>query len=1002
MPAWYGWVCVILVWCALCCNFFSSVAPLVDSYLDMNSGLLQLYFDAAVVPSTVDIAKLALFDSEAEDAPAFLLTAPDANVLPISSGRFVLILLTERALQELRLQPRLAQQAETTFLVALEGIATTVTGFPSTGTLDARVRLTQLIRDNGAPELLSAELHELGGGGLALRVLASEPLLTNPVLSFQSAAGGLTLPAIPASPNLTQSLAPTGALVEVSITLLNADPVRSLVRQLLAITTPSLPRPLQLLVSAGTLADRAGNAAPRAQTLPVTVASLDLVAPQLVAAELVFVGGQLDMLVSEPILPTSVRPEALHLQLGNGTDVALGAFVLSIEVSGARLLLQLAPTLVESLELQLLLQGGSLRLSWSEQLLDDTNGNPILPGSNLSLSVVADSSPARVLAGSLNPEAGLLRLLVSRPLLPASVRLQDGLTLRLIAAPIVSLPLQLQSAGLDPGDVQALLLQLQPASRLALQAAFLHAPAATAQLLISGTLATDAFGNPVQDDLLVLQLEPDTTPPTAESAAFEQPGPGSVTLALRFSEAVRPTAADLLLVLLPQGAAAIQVLATVLTTELNVVHVNVSARFSELGQLDVSALAAMQLNIPLASVVDAFGNTNAAVAGLAVDTSSLDFVPPVPLRALLNLDRGEVTITFSEAVALAGARGAALLRFHFGPSGLAVNVSITAATQVQVTQNNFTWGLASDALEELTMALADAALRSNLTLAVPAHLVVDLRQNPSRSALAVPVVELVLDQRGPRLATVRYDRERAELQLSFSEPLLAAPQFSRVALQNQGDSLRQPVGGINRRAAAAAAAAGVAVFYPLQDAVIQATANQSTWLVVLGPDDRAIVGSLPNLATRPENTFVVVEGDFTDAFGNRFLGRNRSAALPATEVAGAIAEADADAKDSYTDFYRWYWIASTLLRMLAPPARVRLVRQLTCGPFSVFALGGVLLLTWILLLVYCCRRRMCVILPGWERGFSHCVASIPCVDVVPCHATLSCPVFTCAHCGFLV
>jgi hypothetical protein len=252
------------------------------------------------------------------------------------------------------------------------------------------------------------------------------------------------------------------------------------------------------------------------------------------------------------------------------------------------------------------------------------------------------------------------------------------------------------------------------------------------------------------------------------------------------------------------------------------------------------------------------------------------------------------------------------------------------------------------------------------------------------------------------LATVRYDRERAELQLSFSEPLLAAPQFSRVALQNQGDSLRQPVGGINRRAAAAAAAAGVAVFYPLQDAVIQATANQSTWLVVLGPDDRAIVGSLPNLATRPENTFVVVEGDFTDAFGNRFLGRNRSAALPATEVAGAIAEADADAKDSYTDFYRWYWIASTLLRMLAPPARVRLVRQLTCGPFSVFALGGVLLLTWILLLVYCCRRRMCVILPGWERGFSHCVASIPCVDVVPCHATLSCPVFTCAHCGFLV
>jgi hypothetical protein len=163
-------------------------------------------------------------------------------------------------------------------------------------------------------------------------------------------------------------------------------------------------------------------------------------------------------------------------------------------------------------------------------------------------------------------------------------------------------------------------------------------------------------------------------------------------------------------------------------------------------------------------------------------------------------------------------------------------------------------------------------------------------------------VSLIVDVGAPTLTASSFDLAEGIIRLTFNEELFTfalAP--NGVGLQNAANSQRT---GRRRNDEDGSGS----VFYPFQDATVTQTGRDVT--VMLGPDDRAIIAAIPSLGSEPGNTFLVLEGDIGDAFGNKFAGSGREQAQAVGSVTGAPGNDD----DEFWE--KWYWIASRLLACL--------------------------------------------------------------------------------------
>eukprot|EP00045_Choanoeca_perplexa_P016426 m.222746 g.222746 ORF g.222746 m.222746 type:complete len:1433 (+) comp17256_c0_seq2:277-4575(+) len=892
-----------------------SVGTLQTSRLDLNIGILLLSFSDPLVINTFQVGRIGFTNTSDGDALVTLVPGQD-SVLTQSAGNQVILSLSAQRLLELKLNANLLTTIANSFIVIDQGVSTVVGQSASAaGTNGLPVALTTLTADDSAPFLESAAMADFNNSGLQVLLTVSEPLSSQPSVELASDSSTTTLTIV----SMTQALSNNGNRVIVSLVLQDPETVRAVLKA--AVTNAEA---IQISLPSNSLVDQAGNTQPVARSVAVDISQVDVLSPQLVSAEFIFTTGSLDLLFSEAVDEDSFTLTALSLSTSTGTVIDLATSTLFVDVADERVLVLFEPTTLQVLQADLTITGNHSQIVFTDALLKDLAGNSVRPG-NASVVPVADGRAPLVESAVLDFVNEQLLLTTSEPLLLSSVT-PSALSIRLVGGSLVLVPFTGANATYLSPLATEIAIAISPATQRELETAIVNVPGAIVQIINTASFATDVFGSATPGSGVNAVVVPATDAPVLQSASLHQAvvaDQAQLTLALTFNEVVVPSVTELPLTL-TRFTQTVASTSAVAQAPLQTVTLDVSNKLTELRSAsltdDAAAIAAGTLVSLQASLLrNAFGIPNAAVNNIAVNASSLDLLGPVLQRVALDLPNRRFALTYDEPLRRLGFPATRMVLFEV--EGQAFNVSVTNDDVSLLGDKEAAVAFGDELEAMLSQAIANNT-NATVVLTEAPSVVADVHLNPSlvaANASVLTTVELIVDVGAPVLTSSSFDVAEGVIRLSFNEELfgfvLAA---NGVGLQNTANTLRA-----NRRRDGDDAG----VFYPLQDALV--TQSGRDVIVTLGPDDRAVIEAIPNLGSKPSNTFLVLDGDISDAFGNQFTGAGRGEAQGVESVTGA------DDDDDDDDFWEWYWIA-------------------------IVALAGALLLTFVLCVVcWCraCRRR---------------------------------------------
>ena len=867
----------------------AGVGSLQSSRLDMNLGVLLLSFSDPLDISTFQVGRIGFTDT-AQGAVLVPLVPGQDSVLTQSAGNQVILSLSAQRLLELKLNANLLTTLANAFIVIDQGVGTVVgSGLAATGTNGLPVALTTLTADDTPPFLESAAFADVNSSGLQVLLTVSEPLSAQPTVQLVTAST-TTLAIV----SMTQALSTSGSRVVVSLLLQDPGPVRELLKT--AITNAE---PIQVTLPSSSLVDPAGNVQAVARSVAADVSRVDVVAPRLLSAEFVFTTGSLDLLFSEVVDAASFAVDELSLSTSTGTPIDMDASILFVDVADARVLILFAPAVLDVLQADLTVTGNRSTIVFTDALLRDLAGNAVQAG-NSSITPIADGRAPLVESAVLNFATKQLVLTTSEPLLLSSVN-PTALSVRFVGGSLVVVPVAGGNVTYQSALATEIAIAIAPATQRALETAVLNVPGAIVQVINTASFATDVFGSATPGSGLNAVIVASSTAPLLQSAVLRQAvvaDQARLTLALTFNEVVVPSVTELPLTFarFTQGVSSTAPVsqAPQQTISLDVSDALPALRAASLTD-DVSAIAAGTLVSLQASVLrNAFAIPNAAVTSLPINASTLDLVGPVLEAVSLDLPNKRFVLQYNEPLrSLAFAEARMVL---FTVQGQPFNVSITSADITLLASTQAAVAFDETLKTLLTRAIANNTNASVMLTATPS-VVADALLNPGLTAANASVlssVTLIVDVGAPTLEASSFDVAAGIIRLTFTEELFTfALADNGVGLQNTASTLRT---GRRRDAND-----GGSVYYPFQDAVVTQNGREVT--VTLGPDDRAVVEAIPSLGSRADNTFLVLQGDIRDAFGNQFAGAGRGQASAVGSVTG-VPEEDDDG------FWEWYWIAS--------------------------------------------------------------------------------------------
>ena len=551
---------------------------------------------------------------------------------------------------------------------------------------------------------------------------------------------------------------------------------------------------------------------------------------------------------------------------------------------------------------------------YTPSFVSDIFGNPIA-AITLAEAIVADefipdATPPRLVGFDLDMDQGTLNLTFSEAILsetfdPSGITIQNAMTATF----------QYTLAGRNTTATRAsglrtLSVQLSSEDLSGIKAAQMTATSrANTFTTITNVTITDPFNNPaavIEDGnaLQVSQFIADMVNPELVSFTFGAIN-GRVSLSLTFTEVIDSTSvmvSQLLLMSEPTSPAAVDYTLTssnvlpvssdVITIPLSDNSPNADLFFilnsrAPLGQ----SINTTYLSFPSTAAADAQGLAVVAIPRTAPAQTAQepgDLIPPRLMSYTLNLDTRTMILEFSEEIDVDSFDFTRLTLYSDRAPG-AVRYTLTGGTAAQINGSTYIVMLTSDDANSLQAISGLATSRSDTFLGLERGLASDrgsLHVLPILQSDASQPFNYTGDTRSPELTDFRLSLSGANpfIILTFSETIIVSTSMfdiSRFTL----------LGSQNPTAPRF-------VFSP--SSTLLTTVNGPVIEVRLEITDRAMLQQIPGIATRIDNTYLIVEtGAAIDSDGNSVIALTPAEAVQASEVIPdtlppAIAEFDID------------------------------------------------------------------------------------------------------------
>ena len=419
-------------------------------------------------------------------------------------------------------------------------------------------------------------------------------------------------------------------------------------------------------------------------------------------------------------------------------------------------------------------------LFWeSDSFRDVTNTQSIMPNMSIPANEVApDMIPPRLVSFSVDLAVGILYLTFDEPV--------DVSTFLIYYLTFVSNITDDQQTvnGSVAGSGFKIFLNVTLSYQSLNFAKFLQVPL----LVLESSAVADAAGNMVNmsDSIAPSSIVPDRTPPTLVGFT---PVVETGQIVFTFDEFVSISSWDgsLLVIVLEVSAGDFKYTDFSEGTITSDVADQVTYTFSdEINNssfyhqyIEATRNGSVNIRINESLILDGSGNGLRAVDFMMYTEQPTDVTPPSLIAFSLNMNTGEVQLTFSEPVYRSTVPG------HIWFVNLEKRVIITNITYSSARSGpNPVWEffLNSTALNFIKANRRLCTSHNNCFLRIQANLFVDRRGNMIQSSSSVRVMTYVQDNSPPTITQVTIDLTMERIYLQFSEPIIRSINVSKIYL----------------------------------------------------------------------------------------------------------------------------------------------------------------------------------------------------------------------------
>ena len=725
--------------------------------------------------------------------------------------------------------------------------------------------------DSTRPVLLSYTL-DLNSG--LLRLLFSEAVNVNPISGLVQLQNSATSPTT--SVTLTAlSINETTASALKTITLSVADQLSINANPMLATTISNT----YLVLQDDFVSDLSGNLiSPNASALQASMLVIDTTAPTITSSVLNLDLGTLFLEFSEPVDSTSVDLSAVFISgVLRSNRYSLAGSVITNSNSFRSWTMQLAPTSLNGIKVdsQVCSTRDSCYVVLSGAAFRDISGNMIIATSAAVTSLNLDVTPPMLISYSLDLDAGNMTMTFSEPIRNDSLN-TNGITLLTGAS-----SLSLQLATVTSLDSFNTIVSLYLGSSILNQIKRLSTMGAIS-LSISGSAATDTTSNIVQaippvNSLTPFVYIPDTTPPRI--VRFTPSSGGQLSFSFLFDEFVNAApgiigmlsfqlkgqSGQLQFTDLSSGsiAGSLDVYQLTFPPSDTSLSLSTNATFRD-AYLSSYSFGTISFSVVLNFFADVSGNGYNGPFTL-VFTNSSDVEGPRLSNFTLDLNTGELTLTFTEDVNILAVTGNAV--FGNTPSTPTTSYAIQEESRISTPNSQ---PISSTAFVSLNLSDVDSIVALPLlgTSSLDTYLylqemfAVDASGNylnvSGDAVQAGEVIQRVVIIQPQLESFYAFDLDNGSMVLSFNVPVdvstLNPIEIALFSGLNVISDFIQLTGGTS----------------------IYASANQTSLRIFILPTDLLSIKQSDVLATSRSNTFVGISGSTVQDL--------QGAAIPGTVV----------------------------------------------------------------------------------------------------------------------
>ena len=487
-----------------------------------------------------------------------------------------------------------------------------------------------------------------------------------------------------------------------------------------------------------------------------------------------------------------------------------------------------------------------------------------------------DVTPGSLVAFSLDLNVGILSILATEPLDPASFN-PSGLTLmnspNASALGVVSYTLTGGVATQSNVSLYQVEVYLSTADLNMLKRLDELATGFDNIFLSAASSAWADFGqtpiNPVSNmaALRPTNFSQDLTPPSLDAVVLDL---DAGELILSFSEVIDLTSLDVSSLQLQTESNASSATAEVFEFEQLTLATQSNDGLSAIAVFsltlgDFEALknhsllgnsGSTYISYPDSIAIDSNGHYLAgAFSEMAMQvTITPDTTPPVIATSQLDLNVGSLTLQFDEPVNETTFDNTAISLEV--PCGSGQIVTFEPATAVPQSYKVLSFFMTEAEVREV-IRLTNGVC-ADICLAITGSLVMDLAGMAAESTSGMPVSDCIPDRTRPTLLGYAININNGMVQLSFSEPV-SLSNISHLSFQNAMTALYS---------------------YQLQDEPENVTVTNTVVDLQLTARDLNGIKATPYTATSPDNTYLAVApGSFEDTFGNRIVETIRNATI---------------------------------------------------------------------------------------------------------------------------